>query len=297
VVRKLAVLVNPASGRGGAARSATAAVGRLEDAGFEVSRLQGADAAESRSLAHRAVEDGVEALVVVGGDGLVHLAINVLAHTDVALGIIPAGTGNDAARTLGIPLADPRAAADLVVAGAVRTVDLGRAGAAYFFCVLSAGFDAVVNERADAMRWPRGNARYALATLAELRTLRALTYDLDLDGSRHSVEAVLVAVGNGPSFGGGLRVSEGAALDDGLLDVVVFHPVSRADVVRTYPRLYRGTHRRHPAYEHHRVREVRIAGPPVVVYADGERLGPLPVTVRAVPAALTVFTAALGPPP
>ncbi len=283
------MLVNPASGRGTAARSATAAVTRLRDAGLRVHRLQGLDAAEARALARRAVDEGVEALVVVGGDGLVNLAVNVLAHTRTALGIIPSGTANDAARTLGVPRKDPRAAADVVVAGQVRTVDLGRAGSAYFFCVLSAGFDAVVNARADAMRRPRGRSRYAVATLAELRTLTPLSYELDLDGTRRLVQAVLVAVGNGPSLGGGLRLTEGAVLDDGLLDVVLIHPLGRADLVRTYPRLYRGTHRRHRAYEHHLVREVTIAAPGVVAYADGEPLGPLPVTVSAAPAALRVL--------
>ena len=283
------MLVNPASGRGTAARSATVAMTRLRDAGLAVHRLQGLDAADAGVLARRAVDEGVDTLVVVGGDGLVNLAVNVLAHTGTALGIIPTGTGNDAARSLGVPRKDPRAAADVVVAGRVRTVDLGRAGSAYFFCVVSAGFDAVVNERADAMRRPRGRARYAVATLAELRTLRPLSYELDLDGTRRVVEAVLVAVGNGPSLGGGLRLTEGAVLDDGLLDVVLIHPVGRADLVRTFPRLYRGTHRGHRAYEHHRVREVTIAGPGVVAYADGERLGPLPMTARAAPAALRVY--------
>ena len=283
------MLVNPASGRGTAARSAAAAVTRLREACLRVHRLQGLDADEARALARRAVDEGVEALVVVGGDGLVNLAVNVLAHTRTALGIIPSGTANDAARSLGVPRRDPRAAADVVVAGQVRTVDLGRAGSAYFFCVLSAGFDAAVNARADAMRRPRGRSRYVVATLAELRTLAPLSYELDLDGTRQLVEAVLVAVGNGPSLGGGLRLTEGALLDDGLLDVVLIHPVGRADLVRTFPRLYRGTHRRHRAYEHHRVREVTITAPGVVAYADGEPLGPLPVTVNTAPAALRVL--------
>lgn len=283
------MLVNPADGRGGALRAAAVAEARLRDAGFPVRRLQGADAAEARALVRQVVEEGLEALVVVGGDGVVHLAVNELAHTRTVLGIVPAGTGNDAARSLGVPRSDPRAAADLVVAGRVRTVDLGRAGDAWFYNVLSAGFDAVVNERANGMRWPRGRTRYTLATLAELRTLRPRRYELELDGSRRDVDAVLVAVGNGPGFGGGLQVTAGAALDDGLLDLVLFHPVTRTDLVRTYPQLYCGAHRDHPAYEHHRVRATTIGGPDLVAYADGERLEPLPVTVRAVPQALRVF--------
>jgi diacylglycerol kinase (ATP) len=225
----------------------------------------------------------------VGGDGMVHLAAQLLAHTGTALGIIPAGTGNDAARYFGIPRNDPRAAVDVVVAGRHRVVDLARVGPTYFLCVLSAGFDAIVNERANRMTWPRGQMRYNLATLAELRVFEPLDYTLDLDGEHRRVTAMMVGVGNGPSFGGGLRITEGALLDDGLLDVVFFRPMRKSDLVRTYPRLFSGTHRNHPCYEHHRVRQVTVAAPGIVAYADGERLGPLPVTVTAVPSALKVL--------
>jgi diacylglycerol kinase (ATP) len=131
--------------------------------------------------------------------------------------------------------------------------------------------------------------RYNLATLAELRTFRPLPYVLDLDGRHLEVEAMLVAVGNGPSFGGGLRITEGALLDDGLLDVVIIKAMSKLDLVRTYPRLFSGTHTTHRQYEHHAVRTVTVAAPGIVSYADGERFGPLPLTVECVPGALTVF--------
>ena len=289
MVREIALLTNPSAGKGRAPAVATGVAEHLERAGYRVRRLQGRDATEARSLAAMAVDDGVESLVVAGGDGLVHLAVQVLAHRDTPLGIIPCGTGNDAARFFGVPRSDPIAAADVVVAGRVRTVDLARTGPTYFLCVLSAGFDAIVNERANRMRWPRGQMRYNLATLAELRVFHPLSYALELDGEPAHRRAMLVAVGNGPSFGGGLRITEGALLDDGLLDVVLFHPISKPDLLRTYPKLFSGTHTQHPAYEHHRVREVTVAAPGVVAYADGERLGPLPVTVTAVPGALHVL--------
>lgn len=287
--REIALLTNPGSGKGRGRRTAAIALPRLREAGFRVRELEGRDVHEAQDLAQAAVDDGVESLVVVGGDGMVHLAAQVLAHRETSLGIIPSGTGNDAARYFDIPRADPQAAADVVIASQVRTVDLAKAGPTSFLCVLSAGFDAVVNERANRMRWPRGQMRYNLATLAELRVFEPLPYALELDGVHRQVSAMLVAVGNGPSFGGGLRVTEGAVLDDGLLDVVIFHPVSKPDLIRTYPRLFRGTHTQHPAYEHHRVREVTVAAPGVVAYADGERLGPLPVTVTVDPGALRVL--------
>jgi len=284
------MLVNPGAGGGRGARSAAVAEPRLRDAGFRVERLEGRDGDEARDLAGRAVARGVETLVAVGGDGLVHLALQSLVHSGTNLGIIPAGTGNDAARCFDIPRNDPAAAADVVIAGRTRTVDVARTGPTYFLCVLSAGFDAVVNERANRMRWPHGQMRYNIATLAELRTFKPIHYTIDLDGNTKNVDAMLVAVGNGPSFGGGLRITEGAVLDDGLLDVVLFHPVTRPDLLRTYPKLFRGTHTSHPAYEHHRVREVTVAAPGIVAYADGERLAPLPVTVTAVPMSLEVVT-------
>jgi diacylglycerol kinase (ATP) len=226
---------------------------------------------------------------VCGGDGMVHLAAQALAGTATSLGIIPAGTGNDVARYLGVPRGDPAAAADVVACHRIRSMDLARVGERYFATVMAAGFDALVNERANSMTWPQGNLRYTLATLAELRVFRPLHYDLELDGEPVRLEAMLVAVGNGPSFGGGLRITEGADIDDGLLDVVWFSPMSRLELVRTYPRLYHGSHVRHRCYHHRRVRTVRVCSPGVVAYADGERLGSLPQTVDVAPSALRVI--------
>jgi diacylglycerol kinase (ATP) len=288
VSERVAVLVNPTAGKGRHREAAEAVCRRLGEDGSQVTRLQGRDGAEAADLARQAVDDGVDTLVVMGGDGMVHIAIQSVAYSSVVLGVIPTGTGNDAARYLGIPRGQPLSAADVVMHGATRTIDLAKAGPTYFATVLATGFDSIVNERANTMRWPRGQLRYSLATLAELRVFKPLTYRVDLDDDRWSGEAMLVAVGNGPSYGGGLRICEGADMADGLLDVVVIKPVSRAGLVRVYPRLFRGTHVTHPAYEAHRAKRVSVAAPRVVAYADGERIGPLPLTVDAAPAALDV---------
>jgi diacylglycerol kinase (ATP) len=287
--REIALLTNPTAGRGRGARVRDRALGRLRDAGLAVRGLQGRDAAEALDLARQCVADGVDALVICGGDGMVHLAIQALAGTGTPLGIVPAGTGNDVARYFDLPRKDPDAAVDRVVAGRTRTVDLARSGQQYFVTVLAAGFDAVVNERANRMTWPKGQMRYNIATLAELRVFEPLPYTLQLDDRQVSLEAMLVAVGNGPSFGGGLRITEGAVLDDGMLDVVIIKPITKPDLVRTYPKLFKGTHIHHPQYEHHLVRSVTIAAPGIVSYADGERFGPLPLTVECAPGALTVL--------
>ncbi|MFC6285261.1 diacylglycerol kinase [Nocardioides sp. GCM10027113] len=287
--REIALLTNPTAGKGRGARARLAARSRLRQAGFVVRDLVGRDADEALDLALSCVADRVEALVVVGGDGMVHLAVQALAQSATSLGIIPAGTGNDVARYLDIPRKDPLRAADRIIASRRRRIDLARSGSKWFVTVLAAGFDAVVNERANRMTWPRGQMRYNLATVAELRTFEPLPYTLELDGVTHRLDAMLVAVGNGPSFGGGLRITEGAVLDDGLLDVVVIKPMSKPELVRTYPKLFTGRHVTHPQYEHHRARNVTVAAPGIVAYADGERFGPLPLTIDCVPGALSVL--------
>lgn len=284
----LTVLVNPTSGKGAGARAAALAVPRLRRAGFEVTELIGRDGAEAAEMARHAVASGTPRLVVCGGDGMVHLGVQAVAGTDIPLGIIPAGTGSDVARYLGLPRRDPAAAADVIIGSRSRLIDLARSGDRHFVTVLAAGFDAIVNERANEMTWPRGQMRYNLATVAELRTLAPRRYHLDLDGVSRQLDAVLVAVGNGPSFGGGLRITEGAVLDDGLLDVVIVHPIGRAALLRAYPRLFRGTLASHPAYEHHRVRRVTVASAGIVGYADGERFGSLPLTLECAAGALRV---------
>ena len=289
MARTIALLTNPTSGKGRGRRTAAIAVPRLAEAGFDVQQLAGRDADEALDLARKAVADGVENLVVVGGDGMVHVAVQALACTGTNLGVIPAGTGNDVARYLGIPRADPQQAADVVVGSRVRTIDLARTSGTYFVTVLASGFDSKVNERANAMSWPRGQSRYSLATLAELRVFEPLPYVIELDGVERRLDAMLVAVGNGESFGGGLRITHGASLDDGLLDVVIIGPMSKARLVRVYPMLFSGKHVGIPEYEHHRVRSVTVAAPGISAYADGERIGALPLTVDVVPRALRVL--------
>ncbi|MDQ4086069.1 MAG: sphingosine kinase, partial [Actinomycetota bacterium] len=262
--------------------------------GHRVRELAGRDADESNDLAAGALADGPDGLVVVGGDGMVHLAVQHLAGTTVPLGVIPAGTGNDVARYLGVPRRNPAAAAAVVGRGHVRKMDLARAGSVYYATVLAAGFDSQVNERANRLTWPRGQMRYNVAVAAELRTFAPVRFSLELDGVRRELDAMLVAVGNGPSYGGGLRMCEGAVLDDGQLDVVVIKPVGRLELVRVFPRLFSGTHVTHPQYEHHRVTRVSLAAAGIAAYADGERVGALPLTVESVPRAVTVFAAQPG---
>jgi diacylglycerol kinase (ATP) len=288
-LQEIALLTNPTAGKGRGARFRDAAAAHLRAAGLSVRTIEGRDADEALDLARTVVAEGTDALVLCGGDGMVHLGVQAVAGTGTPIGLVPAGTGNDVARYFDIPRRDPVAAAERLLAGTPRTVDLARSGTKHFVTVLAAGFDAIVNERANRMTWPKGQMRYNIATLAELRTFDPIPYTIELDGESRSLEAMLVAVGNGPSFGGGLRITEGALLDDGLLDVVIIKPMSKPGLIRTYPKLFKGTHVTHPAYEHHRVRTVTVAAPGIVSYADGERFGALPLTVECAAGELVVL--------
>jgi diacylglycerol kinase (ATP) len=287
------LVVNPVSGSQQGERIAVTARERLDRAGHDVVRVRSSDGDQARAAVEAEVAAGSSLVVVVGGDGLLHDVLPAVAGRDVTVGILPAGTGNDTARALGLPVRDPDAALDVVLRGRTRTIDLAETDHGPVVTVVASGFDSKVNERANAMTWPRGNMRYNLAILAELRTFTPLPFRITLDGpdgrTTLETEAMLVAVGNGPSFGGGLRIAEGAVLDDGLLDVCVIRPVSKAKLVRVFPRLYRGTHVDLPEFERHLVRSVVLECPDVVAYGDGERLGPLPLGTHVRPGALRVL--------
>ncbi len=287
--RRIALLVNPTSGKGRAARVAGPVAARLRGAGVDVAELIGTDAADAEERARKAVADGVDALVALGGDGIVHTAIQAVAGTEVPLGIVGAGTGNDLARELQIPN-DPLAAADVVVSATTKRIDAVRSDSGRWFGgVLGSGFDSMVNERANRMSWPKGKSRYNLAILAELRVFKPLPFRLTLDGEVWETDAMLVAVGNGTCYGAGMRVCPDARLDDGMLDVTVLGPVSKATFIRTFPNVYKGTHVQRPEVTVRRAREVRLESPGVIAYADGERFAPLPLTLTCVPGALTVL--------
>ncbi|MQA86555.1 MAG: YegS/Rv2252/BmrU family lipid kinase [Streptosporangiales bacterium] len=288
MARRVDLLVNPTSGGGRGLRVLGPAVERLRDGGAEVRVVQGRDAAEAADLARAAVADRPDALVALGGDGLIHLAVQALAETGIPLGIVPAGTANDLARVLGIPLGDPPRAVDVILGGVTRAIDAGRCGDQWFSNVVSCGLDAVVSERAGRLHRIPGHVRYLAALAAELPKFRPVPFTLELDGEEWRTDAMLVAVGNSSTYGTGMRICPDAQLDDGLLDVVVLH-VSRVEVACLFPLVYRGWHLRYPRVTARRARTVSIAAPGLTAYTAGERLAGLPLTCEAVQGALRVF--------
>jgi diacylglycerol kinase (ATP) len=288
------MVVHPASGLGRAGRIADTVAERLRGAVDDLVTVAATSVEESRRLMDRAHDVALDVLVVVGGDGSAHQGVQFCADTGVALGVVPAGTGNDLARTLGAPK-DPLAATDRLVAalkaGERSTMDLGRvAGGPWFAGVLCAGFDSAVNERANRMRWPAGPRRYDLAILAELAKLRSGRLSVTQDGEHTELEATQIAIGNIPHYGGGIPVCPDADPTDGLFDITLVRGAKRRDLVKMLPGLRTGNHVHHPLVTTSRAREVRIGEDNGwVAYADGERIGPLPVEVSLVPGALTVI--------
>lgn len=289
------VLTNPMSGHGNAPHAAERAVARFQERGIDVIEIVGRDAAHARDLVDEAVRRGTDALVVVGGDGVISLALQALAHSDIPLGIVPAGTGNDHAREYRLPTGDPAAAADVIVDGRTETVDLGHIRGAdgtttWFGTVAATGFDSLVSDRVNRMSWPHGRMRYNVAMVAELSQLRLLPFRLVLDGEREIVaELTLAAFGNTRSYGGGMRICPNADHSDGLLDITMVRTASRTKLIRLFPTVFKGTHINLDDVTTDRARTVTVESPGINAYADGEFACPLPVEISAVPAALKIL--------
>ncbi|MCX5197732.1 diacylglycerol kinase [Streptomyces sp. NBC_00249] len=291
---EITLLVNPTAGRGRGAHAAQPAASALRAAGFSVRTVVGTDAADELARLRAAVREGTGAVIAVGGDGVVSLALQALAGTLVPLAVVAVGTGNDFARALGLPVRDParagRLAAEALKEGRIREIDLGRAAGTWYGTVLCSGFDSRVNDRGNRMRLPLGRFKYDLAILAELASFRPVPYRITLDdGPVIETEATLVAVGNGTSYGGGMRICADAEPDDGLFDVTVVGDCGRATLLKVFPQVYKGTHLGHPKVTVHRAAKVTLEAPGLTAYADGEPLGALPVTAECVGGALRLI--------
>jgi diacylglycerol kinase (ATP) len=297
-IARVTMLTNPMSGHGNAPHAAERATVRFQQRGVDVIEIVGTDADHARRLLDEALEHGTDALVVCGGDGVISLALQSLALGDIPLGIIPAGTGNDHAREYGLPKGDPEAAADVVADGWIETVDLGRidnhAGMQKWFgTVMATGFDSLVSDRTNRMRWPHGRMRYNLAIVAEISQLRPLPFRLAFDDGEEIVtDLTLAAFGNTRSYGGGMLICPTADHADGQLDITMVHATSRTRLIRLFPTVFKGTHTELDRVTTARATGVSVDSPGINAYADGEYVCPLPVEVSAVPAALKILRAA-----
>jgi diacylglycerol kinase (ATP) len=284
------LLGNPSARAGRAGGDLAAVAEALGALGAEVHPVAAPDRAGVRPSLAAALAAGAERVVVAGGDGLLHLAVQELAGTGVPVGIVPVGTGNDFARAVGIREHDVGAAAARALAEPVD-LDLIRTDHGWVASVATLGFSATVNARANRLRWPHGARRYTVATLLEIPRFRARRLLLEVGDDRHELDGSLVAVANTAFFGGGMAICPDADPADGLLAVTVIGGVGRLELLRMLPTVYRAAHVRHRAVQRFAARTVRVATAdgadlPGGIWGDGEPVGSLPVTLEAVPGAL-----------
>jgi len=283
------VIVNPAAGRGRTRKLLPQVEARAAAVGAKVAVSMHGDA--PAALAREAAAIGHD-LVACGGDGLAATIAGVAADTGRRLAVVPTGAGNDFARVLGYDPKHPLDAFGVLEQGHDRVVDLGRVNGRWYTCVTASGFDAEANRWANTVHRLSGTALYVAAVLRTLAVYQPHPFRLTVDGDAHDIKAWLVAVGNGPSYGGGMNIAPAASLDDGLLDVTVVGEMTRLQMLVNFPKVFKGTHTSHPKVSTFRATRVELesldAAVPMDVYADGERVGPLPATMEAVSGALTV---------
>jgi len=278
-----AIVINPTSGQGKGAEIGKVVAGYFSKHDLNYQIISGISAENVARDLNNFLSNNPEisGVVSVGGDGLAHLVLQSVIPINMPFAVIPAGTGNDFVRALKWSLTDIDTYLDRITTVPPTKIDLGLVDGEWFGAVLSSGFDSVVNERANTLKWPKGPSKYNVAIALELPQFRPSHFEIELDDRTVSTEAMLIAVANGPSYGGGMRVCPDASLSDGLFDVMILKPISKLEFIKVFPKVYSGTHISHPEVNIYRTSKVRIKSD-AVAYADGERIGALPVSAECV---------------
>lgn len=277
-----AVVINPISGKGKGAALGAEVSGYLHLHKIEYTLVTASSAEiliQNLEVLTQTVE--IKGIIAVGGDGLVHIVLQVAARNSIPFAVIPAGTGNDFARVLGTHQKSVPEILNNVLNTNPSAIDLGLVDSEYFGAILSTGFDSVVNERANTLQWPKGASRYNAAMILELPKFSPITYEIHTENRSFDVQAMLIAIGNGISYGGGMKVCPEANIHDGLFDVMILHPVSKLEFLRIFPSVYSGEHIHHRQVETFRARSISLNSQ-AVAYADGERIGQLPVRAECI---------------
>jgi diacylglycerol kinase (ATP) len=278
-----ALVINPVSGQGKGTTVGTYVAGYLNQHKISFTIVTGNSSIalgdHLRTFINKNPE--CEGIIAVGGDGLMHLVIQIAVPAQIPFTVIPAGTGNDFVRTLGWSLDSLDEQLLSVTTTKPSSIDCGLVDGEWFGAILSTGFDSIVNEKANSMQWPKGPMKYNAAIAVELPRFKPRHYEITLDDRTISTEAMLIAVANGRSYGGGMLVCPNANISDGLFDVMVLHPISKIEFMKVFPQVFAGTHISHPAVEIMRSKAVSIESK-AVAYADGERIGQLPVSAECI---------------
>ena len=287
-----ALVINPVSGQGKGATIGTYVAGFLNQKSIDYTIVTGNSSVALTDHLATFIEKNpnCDGVIAVGGDGLLHIVLQKVVPAQIPFTIIPAGTGNDFVRTLGWDLENVDQQLERVTTTPPTSIDLGLVDGEWFGAILSTGFDSVVNEKANTMQWPKGPMKYNAAIAIELPRFKPRHYEITLDDRTSSTEAMLIAVSNGRSYGGGMLVCPNASITDGSFDVMVLHPVSKIEFLKVFPKVFAGTHVTHPAVEILRSTTVKIESK-AVAYADGERIGQLPVTAECISGAVQTWVA------
>jgi diacylglycerol kinase (ATP) len=288
-MKSVRLIVNPVSGRGRGTRIAEQVSRALHDRGLVHELCHSQTPAEPTALAREAVHNRARLVIGIGGDGLINQIANELVSSETTLGIIPAGVGNDFARGLGIPLAIDNACA-VLTEGISRRVDVGQVNERYFLSVAVMGLAAQINRRANQFRRLRVNAMYSALTIASVFLDTPIPFTVHYDQCTRQCYSWLIAVANTWSCGRGMALVPAARADDALLDACIVNGMGKLELLSTFPRVFRGRHIYHTGIDTLRGREITVSADHACdLYADGERIGPLPATFKAVPRALKVM--------
>lgn len=296
-MKPIGVLVNPAANRGRGNLVGDQVFALLRQAGIAAVSLtsESAQAAKAKAEALISNQD-LAGVVAVGGDGTAQLGVNICVPNQIPLGIVPAGSGNDQARELNIPLSDIPAAVSNIIESlnAPRRVDVMKVKnpTREFWSLgsISAGFDALCAKRANGLKWPKGPNSYAAAMLLELPSFKPIKYQLEADGVKREISAMLCGVANVKNFGGGMKISPQSDITDGELEVFILHEVSRPKLLKIFPTVYAGEHVKYPEVEIFRAKSVRISNDSFPMTCDGELVGEAPFTVDVHPGGLQVYS-------
>jgi diacylglycerol kinase (ATP) len=284
------VAINPSSGGGNGAIYARRVLAYLSSRDVEYQVFSANSAEQLRIELEGALDQrGIEGVIAVGGDGLAHLILQLVVPRSIPFAIIPAGTGNDIVRTLGWSLTNFENFLMRILSEPASSIDLGNVDSEWFAAILSTGFDSVVNERANSLKWPKGPQRYNAAIALELPKFQPIQYEITMDSTQLTTEAMLIAIGNGRSYGGGMLVCPHAQLNDGLFDVMILEPVTKIEFLKVFPKVFTGTHISHPAVKSYRTKKISIHAD-AVAYADGERIGRAPVSAECIASAGLTWT-------
>jgi diacylglycerol kinase (ATP) len=296
-MKPIGVLINPQANRGRGQAVGDRVLELLTERGIPAVNFSSDTALNAKQASERAISaQEISGLVAVGGDGTAQLGVNICVPNQLPLGIVPAGSGNDQARELNIPLGDIEAAVENIISSldSPRRVDVMKVWSKertfWSLGSISAGFDALCAKRANGLKWPKGPNSYVAAMLLELPKFSPIEYQIEADGQKREFRAMLCGVANVKNFGGGMKISPQSDITDGELEVFILHEVSRPKLLKIFPTVYKGEHTKYQEVEIFKAKSIKISNNSFPFTCDGELIGEAPFSAEVHPAALAVLS-------